>query len=396
MLFRFSRQEEHMERSATTRPLDISDITVPALRLYLAFELGNTEWKLGFSTGFGQQPRERTVAARDLKSLEAEITAARARFKLAADARVLSCYEAGRDGFWLHRALTQRSVENLVVDSASIEVNRRARRAKSDRLDVRKLLTMLMRYDAGEHRVWSVLHVPTVEEEDRRQLHRGLITARRDRTRVTNRIKGYLAGQGVSVSTLRDFGARLSSIETWDGRPLPALLQARLVQEWAKVGLLTEQIRSLRAARREILRTADNDESVAQVRQLLALRGIGPESAWLYVMEFFSWRKFRNRRELGSLAGLTPTPYQSGAMHHEQGIAKAGNRYIRWMAIEIAWAWLRFQPDSALSRWYETRFGHGSSRVRRIGIVALARKLLIALWRYLETGVIPDGAVLKA
>jgi transposase len=252
-----------------------------------------------------------------------------------------------------------------------------------------------MRYDAGEHRVWSVLHVPTVEEEDRRQLHRGLITARRDRARVTNRIKGFLAGQGVAVKTLRDFGVRLSSIETWDRQPLPAVLQARLVQEWVKVELLTKQIRSLTAARREILRTAD-DESVAQVRTLLALRGIGPESAWLYVMEFFSWRKFRNRREVGSLAGLTPTPYQSGAMHHEQGIAKAGNRYIRWMAIEIAWAWLRFQPDSALSRWYDMRFGHGSSRVRRIGIVALARKLLIALWRYLETGVIPEGAVLKA
>jgi transposase len=395
MLFRFSRQEEHMQHSAATRRSDVSDTTVPASRLYLAFELGNTEWKLGFSIGFGQQPRERTVAARDLKSLEAEITAARARFELPADAPVLSCYEAGRDGFLLHRALAQRSVENLVVDSASIEVNRRARRAKSDRLDVRKLLTMLMRYDAGEHRVWSVLHVPTVEEEDRRQLHRGLITARRDRARVTNRIKGFLAGQGVAVKTLRDFGVRLSSIETWDRQPLPAVLQARLVQEWVKVELLTKQIRSLTAARREILRTAD-DESVAQVRTLLALRGIGPESAWLYVMEFFSWRKFRNRREVGSLAGLTPTPYQSGAMHHEQGIAKAGNRYIRWMAIEIAWAWLRFQPDSALSRWYDMRFGHGSSRVRRIGIVALARKLLIALWRYLETGVIPEGAVLKA
>ncbi len=157
-----------MQQPAATRPSDLSDITVAAFRLYLAFELGNTEWKLGFSTGFGQQPRARTVAARDLKALEAEITAARARFKLPADARVLSCYEAGRDGFWLDRALAQRSVENLVVDWASIEVNRRARRAKSDRLDVRKLLMMLMRYDAGERRVWSVLHVPTIEEEDRR------------------------------------------------------------------------------------------------------------------------------------------------------------------------------------------------------------------------------------
>jgi len=384
-----------MQQTAATRPLDAGDVTVPASRLYLAFELGNTEWRLGFTTGFGQQPRERVVAARDLKSLKAEITAARKRFQLPEDARVLSCYEAGRDGFWLHRALALQGVENLVVDSASIEVNRRARRAKSDRLDARKLLTMLMRYGSGERRVWSVLHVPTVEEEDRRQLHRELITARRDRARVTNRIKGLLAAQGESLETLRDFGACISSIETWDGKPLPAVLQVRLVHEWEKAELFTEQIRVLMAARRDILRTAE-DESVAQVRRLLALRGIGPESAWLYVMEFFSWRKFRNRREVGSLAGLTPTPYQSGALHHEQGIAKAGNRYIRWMAIEIAWAWLRFQPDSALSRWYSVRFGHGSSRVRRIGIVALARKLLIALWRYLETGIVPEGAVLKA
>jgi transposase len=384
-----------MQQTAATRPLDAGDVSVPASRLYLAFELGNTEWRLGFTTGFGQQPRERVVAARDLKSLKAEITAARKRFQLPEDAQVLSCYEAGRDGFWLHRALALQGVENLVVDSASIEVNRRARRAKSDRLDVRKLLTMLMRYGSGERRVWSVLHVPAVEEEDRRQLHRELITARRDRARVTNRIKGLLAAQGVSLETLRGFGAYISSIESWDGKPLPVVLQVRLVHEWEKAELFTEQIRVLMAARRDILRTAE-DESVAQVRRLLALRGIGPESAWLYVMEFFSWRKFRNRREVGSLAGLTPTPYQSGALHHEQGIAKAGNRYIRWMAIEIAWAWLRFQPDSALSRWYGVRFGHGSSRVRRIGIVALARKLLIALWRYLETGIVPEGAVLKA
>lgn len=383
-------------QTAATRPSRRDDFTGPVPTLSLAFELGNREWKLGFTTGFGQPPRERTIAARDMPALVTEIAEAKRRFALPVAVRVLSCYEAGRDGFWLHRALTQQAVENLVVDSASIEVNRRARRAKSDRLDVRKLLTMLLRYDAGERRVWSVVRVPTPVEEDRRHVHRELMRTKRDRARVTNRIKGLLASQGVPLATLQDVTAQLPAIRTWDGTPLLPGLVARLDREWAKVTMLTAQIRALQATRRALLRTDAADPAVAQVRQLLALRAIGPESAWLYVMEFFSWRQFHNRREIGALAGLTPTPYQSGDLQHEQGISKAGNRHIRAMAIEIAWAWLHYQPTSALARWYTTRFGHGSSRVRRIGIVALARKLLIALWQYLETGVPPEGAVLKA
>ena len=221
------------------------------------------------------------------------------------------------------------------------------------------------------------------------------MTTKRDRTRLTNRIKGLLAGQGVALPTLQELAAQLPALRTWEGTPLPPALAARLEREWAKVEALSAQIRALETARRDLLRTAA-DPAVRQVRQLLALRAIGCESAWLYVMEFFSWRQFANRREVGALAGLTPTPFQSGDQHREQGIAKAGNRHIRAMAIEIAWAWLRWQPDSALYRWYQERFGHGSSRVRRIGIVALARKLLIELWRYLETGVLSEGAVLKA
>jgi len=381
--------------SAATRPPTGSDFAGPVPTLYLAFELGNREWKLGFTTGFGQVPRERTIAAGHLLTLATEIQQAMRRFGLAAVARVSSCYEPGRDGFWLHRALTAQGIENLVVDSSSIEVNRRARRAKSDRLDVRKLLTMLLRYEAGDQRVWHVLHVPTPAEEDRRQLHRELLTTKRDRTRVTNRIRGLLASQGVPLATLARFTARLPALTTWDGTPLPPGLGARLEREWLKVTLLSAQIRDLIAERRELVRTS-TDPAVEQVRQLLALKAIGPESAWLYVMEFFSWRQFVNRREVGALAGLAPTPYQSGDQQHEQGIAKAGNRHIRMMAVEIAWAWLRYQPTSALARWYEARFAHGSSRVRRIGIVALARKLLIELWRYLETGVVPAGAELKA
>jgi transposase len=378
--------------TVATRPTENTSLS-PVL--YLAFELSSSSWKLAFTTGLGQRPRECTITARALDMLCAEVVRAKRRFGLSESVRVVSCYEAGRDGFWLHRYLVQEGITNYVVDASSIEVNRRARRAKSDRLDVQKLLVMLMRYHAGEQRVWHVVHVPTVEEEDRRHLHRELLALKRDRTRVTNRIKGLLATHGVKMVVKRDFSMRLESIRLWDGSPLPSAMRARLQREWVKVELLTDQIQVLEAERSAEVRSS-TDPVVETVRQLLKLRGIGENSAWLYTMEFFAWRRFRNRRELGALAGLTPTPYQSGASHREQGIAKAGNRHVRTLAIEIAWAWVRYQPDSALTRWYQARFAQGGSRQRRIGIVALARRLLVELWRYLETGALPEGAVLKA
>jgi transposase len=323
-----------------------------------------------------------------------EIERARQRFGLAADAPVRSCYEAGREGFWLHRWLASEGIDNRVVDASSIEVNRRLRRAKTDRMDATRLLLLLVRFFGGERSVWSVVRVPNAEEEDRRHLHRELLTAKRDRTRVANRIQGMLANQGLRVNWRRPLAPQLAGLRLWDGAALPAGLRERLAREEERLALLNRQIEALEGARRERIR-AGSDAAVRQVQQLLALQGIGSNSAWLYVMEFFAWRRFRNRRELGALAGLTPTPYQSGESNREQGIAKAGNRHVRAMAIEIAWGWLRFQPESALTRWYQERFGQGSSRLRRIGIVALARKLLIALWQYLETGVVPDGAVLK-
>jgi transposase len=363
--------------------------------LFLAFELGVTTWKLGFTTGMAQRPRERPMAAGDVHGLDEEITRAKRRFGLPDDARVVSCYEAGRDGFWLHRCLVAQGVENVVVDSSSIEVNRRHRRAKTDRLDVHKLLTMLLRYVAGEQRVWSIVRVPSVEEEDRRQLHRALATAKRDRTRVINRIKGLLASQGLVMPPSGDFRLQLEALRLWDGSPLPAGLRHRLGQEWAHVQVLAQRIGQLEAERRALMQTAE-DASMKKVRQLLTLKGIGTNSAWVFVMEFFGWRAFHNGKEVGALSGLTPTPYASGNTAYERGIAKAGNYHVRAMAIEIAWGWLRFQPESALTQWYQQRFGHGSSRLRRIGIVALARKLLIALWRFVEAGVLPDGAALKA
>ena len=309
--------------------------------------------------------------------------------------QVFSCYDAGRDGFWLHRWLVAQGVKNVVVESSSIEVNRRRRRAKTDRLDVHKLLTMLLRHVAGERRVWSVVRVPSVEEEDRRQLHRALTTAKQDRTRVINRIKGLLAVHGLGMPVSGDFPQQLEALRLWDGSPLPAGLRHRLGQEWEHVQALAQRIAQLEAERRALIQTAE-DAVTKKVQQLLTLKGIGVNSAWVFVMEFFGWRAFRNGKEVGALSGLTPTPYASGTTAYERGIAKAGNAHIRTMAIEIAWGWLRFQPDSALTQWYQQRFGHGSSRLRRLGIVALARKLLIALWRFVETGLLPDGAALKA
>jgi transposase len=361
--------------------------------LYLAFELSQNQWKLGFTVGVAQRPRIRNIAARDLQALQHEIKTAKKRFGLPASAPVLSCYEAGRDGFWIHRYLEKKGFQNLVVDSSSIEVSRRARRRKTDKLDVNKLLAMLIRYHSGEQKVWRVIRVPSMEAEDARQLHRELMILKSERTRHNNRIKGLLINQGISVSVKPDFVDRLEAIRLWDGSRLPAALVMRLQREHQRWLVVNRQIDQLTDHRKALLKTSQQP-SVEQVRQLMRLKGIGINSAWLFVMEFFSWRDFRNRREVGACAGLTNAPYQSGDTHRDLGIEKAGNRFIRAIAIEIAWSWLRNQPKSKLSQWYQQRFGHGSKRLRKIGIVALARKLLIALWRYLETGTLPEGALI--
>jgi transposase len=379
-----------METETTCRSND----TIEKGKLYMALELSQKEWKLAFSVGPGQAPRLRSVMGRDRKGLMEEIRLARERFGLKPEVEVLSCYEAGRDGFWIHRFLDRQRVKNLVVDSASIEVSRRFRRVKTDRLDAVKLVGMLMRYDLGEQKVWSVVRAPSVKAEDERQLHRELLRLKKERTRHVNRMKGLLASQGVGLEIEPDMAEAFRKMLIWDGSPLPERLRRRLEREAERLELLRQQIRQVEQERQELIDTSE-EKAVEQVRQLLRLKGVGVNSAWLYGMEFFAWRGFRNRRELGCLSGLTPTPHQSGESAQERGISKAGNRPVRAMAIELAWSWLRYQPESALSRWYGQRFADGSSRIRRIGIVALARKLLIELWKYLETGVVPAGAILK-
>ncbi len=378
----------------TTR---IKQYTENDSNLYFALELGGPNWKLAFSIGLGQNPRLRTIPPRDLEALFREIAAAKKRFHVSESARVFSCYEAGRDGFWLHRCLVSKGIENLIVDSASIEVNRRKRRAKTDRLDAQKLVSMLMRHQGGERKVWSIVHVPTVEEEDRRQMHREREGLKKEIDRTKNRIRGLLATEGIRLEPRMNLSEeKLAAMRIKGSRsPLPARLRSRLKREWEHVIFLKSQLASLEKERREEVQRGE-DPDLNKIKRMQTLKGIGEQSSWPVVREFFGWRTFKNRGEVGSLAGLTGTPHDSGDEKRDQGISKAGNRHIRGVMIEIAWSWIRYQPKSALTQWFINRFASGGKVARKIGIVAVARRLLIALWEFIEMGVIPEGAELKA
>ena len=368
------------------------EVTTNEAVLYMALELSSKKWKLGFSDGAKQ--RQVTIGAGDWLALHTQIDRAKDKLKLAKGCRIVSCYEAGRDGFWIHRRLLEEGVENHVVDSSSIEVNRRRRRAKTDSVDVKGLLRLLMRYRQGERTVMSVVRVPTVEEEDDRRLHRERERLLKARGSHSARIKSLRVAHGLRLEIRSDFLSQLTSAASAGGYALGVDLKAELRRDYERYRLVHDQIKALEAEQQ--LRVAEaEDRPMGQIARLLQLRGVGPQSSWILVMEFFSWRAFRNQRQLASCAGLTPTPYNSGDSEREQGISKAGNRQVRTLMIELSWLWLRYQPGSALSRWFERRFAHGGKRMRRIGIVALARKLLIALWRYLEEGLVPEGAVFK-
>jgi transposase len=361
--------------------------------LFLALELGSTQWKLAFAVGHNRRPRIRTIAATDLAALTRELAAAKAALGVPAEAPVRSCYEAGRDGFWVHRALTASGVLNVVVDPSSIAVDRRQRRAKTDRVDATALVMQLMNAVAGDRRGWHEVRVPSLDAEHDRQLQREWDTVREDRKRIRNRIYGLLATQGIAVALTGTFLRRLATARLWDGSALAAPLMDRLAREWAALQAVEARRRELERLRRARIRRVD-DRVAQQTRRLIQLRGIALNSALTLSTELFAWRAFRNSRELGAMVGLTPTPYRSDQAVREQGISRSGNRRVRALSIELAWAWLRHQPDSALSQWFHRRFGqHG--RARRIGIVAVARKLLIALWRYADQEVLPAGATVK-
>ena len=368
-----------------------TDITTPNKCLYMAFELSNTKWKLVF--GDGMKIREKTIPAGDIPAVMDQIGKAKQRFKMGKDIPVYSCFEAGRDGFWLHRAIEEIGINNIVVDSASIEVNRRFRRVKSDGVDGRKLLTMLIRYRNGEQKLWSVLHVPGIEDEDARRLNREVSRLKKERTAHSNRIKSLLVLHGVQMKIRRTFLQELEEVVLWGGKTLPERIRNELKREYERYVLIQKQLSDVEQEKKKVLES--DSEPVKKVWLLQNLKGIGPVSSWLLVFEFFGWRDFRNVKQVGAAAGLAPTPYNSGGSEREQGISKAGNRRIRAVMIEVAWYWLRHQPQSSLSRWFMERFGNGGRRMRRVGIVALARKLLVALWKYIDQGMLPEGALLK-
>jgi transposase len=372
---------------ATTRP----EMSVREPMLFVAFELGKKEWKLALTSGFGVEPWLKTVASGDWGAVKRVLEQARQRFRLPATARVASCYEAGRDGFWIHRMLTETlGVANRVVDSASIEVSRRTRRAKTDRLDALKLVCMLVRVWYGEQRVWSEVRVPTVAEEAARHVSRERTTLTQEQTRLINQLRGWLATWGASLPTRRT-EQWWTSVREGAGAPLPAPVQARLARADMRLQLIDAQIAELDAHQQAVVTAA---APASAVRQLVQLKGVATTSASVLLDEGLVWRAFQNRRQLGGFLGLAPTPYNSGTGTREQGISRAGNARLQAISIQLAWNWIRWQPASALTQWYQARFGTGK-RARRIGIVAVARKLVIALWRYVTTGVVPEGAILK-
>ncbi len=361
--------------------------------LYLAMELSKKTWKLAFSDG-GDRLRMVSVRGGDIGAVKNAVVTAKEKYGLSVNARVLSCYEAGRDGFWIHRELSEAGFDSLVVDSTSIEIDRRSRRAKTDRIDAGKLVRQLVRHDERGDRL-RVLRIPTPEEEDARRPGRELERLKKERTAHTARMKALLFLCGIQAEKLGGgFGKLVKVMVQPNGKPVPAQLQAELQREAERLELVRAQVRQLERERSVALKERKSRATELAAR-LMLLKGIGANAATIYAFEFFSWRKFQNRRQVGASAGMTGTPYDSGGSRREQGISKAGNRRVRAIAIEVAWQWLRNQPESRLTRWYLERFGSGAARARRVGIVALARRMLVALWRYVDYGIIPEGAVMK-
>lgn len=379
--------------------------------LFVALELSKSVWLIAVSAPGSDKMSKYQVAAGD----GAAVLKLLARLKMQAERHtggpvtIVSIYEAGLDGFWIHRLLETHKVESHVVDAASIAVDRRSRRAKTDRIDVEKLLRTLMGWARGERRICSMVRPPSPTEEDERRLTRERGTLVTERVRHVNRIKGLLATQGVlnfePIRTDRRKG--LDELCRWDGQPLPPRLKAELVRELDRLEMVMSQLAKLEAERDKALQanqaasegttqgspaaSASNGEVGAQ---LLRLRGIGPEFASVLSLEAF-YRNFGNRREVAAYAGLAPSPWKSGGIDVEQGISKAGNARLRKTMVQAAWLWLRHQPGSDLSCWFHQRVGDRRDKIRRITIVAVARKLLVALWRYVTQGIVPTGAALK-
>ncbi len=380
--------------------------------LFVALELSRSICLLAVSAPNSDKISKYRVDAGDSGTLLMLLSRLRAEVerRCGRPVKIISIHEAGLDGFWVHRLLEANGVDSHVVDAASIAVDRRSRRVKTDRVDVEKLLRTLMGWARGERQVCSMVRPPSPAEEDARRLTRERGTLVTERVRHVNRIKGLLSTQGVFdfEPMHKDRRRRLEELRCWDGQAVPPRLKMELIREVDRLELVIAQLREIETERDAALQVASSPtEKTAQEPtpmpaligtpggQLLRLRGIGPEIASVLSLEAF-YRDFANRREVAAYSGLTPSPWKSGGIEVEQGISKAGNARLRKTVIQLAWLWLRHQPGSALSRWFHERVGDRRGKIRRIAIVALARKLLVALWRYVTQGLLPEGAELKA
>jgi transposase len=367
--------------------------------IFVSMELSRTTWLItSLSPGAGEKMSKHSLRSSDIAGLLSRFAQLKekARMRTGKAFPVLVIQEAGLDGFWIHRVLQDEGIESYVVDPASIATSRRRRRAKTDKIDGEALLRALMAYKRGEPRVCAMVKAPTPHEEDRRRLGRERKTLTAERVEHVNRIKGLLFAQGICIydPMLRNRRQRLGELKTGDGRPLPEHLKKQISRELDRLELLLLQIKDVEAERDTLLAARD-DNAPAPASMLMSLKGIGPEFAGILWLEGL-FRSFDNRRQVAAYAGLAPTPWRSGSVDREQGVSKAGNPRLRTTMIQVAWLWLQHQPQSALSVWFRQRVKLNGTRVRKTTIVALARKLLVALWKYVTAGVLIDGATMTA
>jgi len=370
--------------------------------IYISIELSRLSWLVGvFCPALGSKIHVHSVSSRDSEELLKIFSKYRAKVteKNHSGIRVFSCFEAGYDGFWLHRLLCANGVENHVLDGASLPVDRRAKHIKTDRIDARRLVNALFRYIQGDSESCRVVRPPTPEEEDAKRLHRERKRLVQERTAHLSRIKALLMAQGIRALRITDatWLKRLDNMHTGDGRPLPERLGVEIIREWHRLKVVAAQIAEIEEERNEQIKVAPSNglEVTSKIALLTKLRGIGPDFASILMREVF-YRRFENQKQVASYMGLTPAPYSSGDSHIDQGLDKSGNARARCAAVQMAWMWLRHQPQSELSQWYMRRVGEMQGRIRRIMIIGLARKLVIALWRFVHSGLVPSGAVIQA
>lgn len=392
-----STWETTMSASALGSDQATMDISFAAI--YASLELSHSNWLItSLSPGGGEKMSKHTLRSGDAAGLLDQLAKLRARTRARTGRTlpIIVIHEAGLDGFWVHRVLEAEGIESHVVDAASVLTSRRRRRAKTDRIDGEALLRTLLAHKRGEPRVCSMVRAPSPDEEDRRRVCRERKTLLAERVAHVNRIKGLLFAQGISDYEPLRLGRRerLDELTTGDGRSLPAQLKAQISRELERLELTLKQLKAVEAERDALLEP-DDDAAPAAVAALAGLQGIGPEFAAALWLECF-FRSFGNRRQLAAYAGLAPTPWQSGSVRHEQGVSKSGNPRLRTTMIQLAWLWLRHQPTSELSLWFKERIKRAGGRGKKTTIVALARKLLVALWKFVISGVVIEGAVTKA